>query len=254
MTLAADFGLEAAEMDARGYFKPQPVRESVLATDIGSLHDHSTLLWIESVSGDPVSPPVMLEDLHYKTRPTRYEIHAAIKFGLGVDYTALAMALRAIKARPGLPASAPLVIDSSGVGEGVRHMLRRLNVNPLIGVTVTAGQGASKVSPGKWHVSKSVLVTKLMGVIGSREWVIGPDGKRREQSFLQIPTDLAEGQTLRDELAAFSVNFTKSGAMTYAAEGSGHDDFVSALSLGIYYLSNHGTLTAIPFGDPRAPL
>ncbi len=152
----------------------------------------------------------------------QHRLRALRRLPLGMDYPTQAAQVAQVMAN--LPVSETarhLVVDQTGVGRPVYDIFDRAGLNP-VGVTITAGDGQSKVTARQYRVSKLQLVSNLEAMFHARE--------------LEITKHLAEADGLRDELRDFRRYVTESGRATFAARVGQHDDLVLAVALAAWWL------------------
>lgn len=112
-----------------------------------------------------------------------------------------------------------LLVDGTGVGVAVVDELRQLRV-PLLAVTLTAGQQATRTGPGSVSVPKPALLGALARLIGSRR--------------LRVPRDLPLRDVLLDELLRFHRKIDSRTGHERLEARRGHDDVVLALALAAW--------------------
>lgn len=217
----------------------------VLGIDLGQASDFTALTIVERVpvptgkfrdtgerqvirrqwSGQPelstVVEPEERTDLH-----VRY-LH---RFPLRTDYVAMAETVAGIVANLiALPASGdrkpPLVIDHTGVGRAVFDVFRRAGMGiPLIGVTITGGQTASRDPdrPWEWHVPKKDLVSALQVAV--------------QNDRLKVAPQLELAKTLAGEMQTFRMKITASANATYEHwRSNDHDDLTLAVAMAAWF-------------------
>jgi hypothetical protein len=115
-----------------------------------------------------------------------------------------------------------LVLDCTGVGVAVADEIERRGIYPTR-VSIVHGQDAI------WHgnrvsLPKGVLVSKIVARIHAEE--------------IKVHPTIRDWPTLKRELMNFHTELTRSGAETWNAARSEHDDLVIAVSLGCWFLSD----------------
>jgi len=110
-----------------------------------------------------------------------------------------------------------LVVDATGLGTPIADMLRKAGLKP-IGITITGGNEPT-FNGSSWHVPKRDLIGAAIVAFQNKQVKIA---------------DLPERKALLDELQNFEIKISQSGHDSYAAAGTGHDDLVLSLSMGIY--------------------
>jgi hypothetical protein len=123
------------------------------------------------------------------------------------------------------------VVDSTGVGAPIVDLLRP-RIARLTALTITSGIDASQLSPGEQHVPKVALLSNLELLVQSHR--------------LSVDPLVRDAEVLRRELSNYTYEITPSGRMTSGAAGSGHDDSVLALAVGLWVAtaSARGTAAA----------
>jgi hypothetical protein len=121
-----------------------------------------------------------------------------------------------------LPHDAGLVVDCTGVGVGVADEIERRGIYPTR-VSITSGQDAHW-SGSRVSLPKGVLVSKIVARIHAEE--------------IKVHPTIKDWPTLRRELMNFHAELTRSGAETWNAARSEHDDLVIATSLAAWFLSD----------------
>lgn len=120
------------------------------------------------------------------------------------------------------PPHIDVVIDQTGVGEGVVEMLRKSGLR-CYGVTIHGGDAVSKMDGG-WRVPKRELVATLEVLFQNRR--------------LRFAEGLPAKQILINELQEFRATIKLSGHVSYAASEewreNPHDDTVLALALAAW--------------------
>lgn len=121
--------------------------------------------------------------------------------------------------------SVPLVIDRTGVGQGVYDLFVRFGLKP-IGITITGGNKPS-AGPQGFNVPKKDLVFSLVAAFQSGR--------------IKIAGNLAEAPNLVNELQNFKMKIRDNGGASYEAWREGiHDDIVLAVAMN-YWLHDHMT-------------
>lgn len=206
---------------------PLPTR--FLGLDLGQARDYSALVVIERVipppvtvevlrtqdlwcDGMPIAPPQIVQRPEYHVR----NIH---RFPLGTPYPQIVATVRGGKQTPEF-ASAPLVVDATGVGRPVVDMFRDAGLQP-IPITIVSGVTVSQVD-GYWHVPKRDLVSSI--------------AVQLQNERLKFAEALQMTEVLTQELLNFKVKITEAANDTYGAwRERDHDDLVLATALVIWY-------------------
>jgi hypothetical protein len=117
-----------------------------------------------------------------------------------------------------------VVIDNTGVGEGVADMLRERDVWP-VKVNITAGEGVGVTPEGIYTASKNHLITKL--------------DMAYQQGRLSFNPELPMLSAFEEELESFEeVRAESTGRLSYKQTRSsktGHADLVLAASLALFF-------------------
>ena len=113
-----------------------------------------------------------------------------------------------------------IVVDQTGVGRPVVDMIRRARLKP-IAVTITAGQQETHTPEGDYHVSKLLIVSRLLSAF--------------HEKTLRISKHLPDAATLVTELQNFAGVFTDTGHARFGAREGFHDDLVLACGLGTWW-------------------
>ena len=121
------------------------------------------------------------------------------------------------------------VVDVSGVGKAVASMLheRGFFFQP---VTWVAGDSVKEHHSDGWRVGKQYLMAQLGAALSSNR--------------LQILDGLRDGPEIERRLADYQVEFTQAGNMTMNAAPGAHDDYVAALAMANFGLSQLSTMAA----------
>ena len=141
---------------------------------------------------------------------------------LGTPYPGVIRHVMAMHEEPHLQ-RAEIVIDYTGVGRPCFDLFKAKGVNPLVGVSITAGDDIIR-DGAVWRVPKKVLVSGLQALLH--------DGR------LKIHKDLPETPALIDELEDFRAEVTDSGYWKFGARSGKHDDLVLALAIAVWRANN----------------
>jgi hypothetical protein len=190
--------------------------EIFLGLDLGQKSDYTAIALLEFRSGGlphyltPWDVPKSTYDLRYLER-----------IALGTPYHRVVRRIAGIVRTPGIAGRCTLVVDCTGVGQGVVEMLREANLDCwLIPITITGGHNAHTVGRGK-TVPKRDLISTLEVMIENQE--------------LRIAADLPERRRLVEELMSMRSGPTRGGNGTrFGASGRNHDDLVLAISLACW--------------------
>jgi hypothetical protein len=195
--------------------------------------------WISNLLWGTPPPPVFVFglDLGQTQDPTALaglEIPAAAdaphtirylkRWPLGTPYPVIVAEVEKVLLHPQV-AGSRLMVDQTGVGRAVVDMFRASGMLAITPVTITAGLQATRTERDGWHVPKKDLVAAVMALAQSRR--------------LHISPGLAEGETLRKELANFRVKVTLAANEVFGAWREGqNDDCVLAAALCAWAAKN----------------
>lgn len=136
--------------------------------------------------------------------------------------------------------TAPLIVDSSGVGKAVFDLLAQsVDARRLHGVTITGGQVETR-DGNSWNVAKRILVGTTQVLLQSGR--------------LKIAPGLREAQPLVRELQDFRVTITEAANDTYGGRQGAHDDLVLAVALacwGALHKSLSGPFAVLAMGKVK---
>ena len=182
----------------------------VAGLDLGQAQDYSAMVIIEARGTDRAAERVRVEGLPL----TRLDIRHIERFPLGTKYRQIAVDVGARLRR--VPRPCYLVVDQTGVGNGVIELLAHLSP---IGVTITAGAEVQEGNgPQDYRVPKRDLVARLQ--VGLQNGVF------------RIAQGLPHAEILTRELLNFRAKISLAGHDTYEAwRESDHDDLVLAAGL-----------------------
>lgn len=189
-----------------------------IGLDLGQLQDYSALAIVEKLEQTARDDPACKERV--------YHVRHIERFRLGTLY-------RDIVAQVGeemllLPGRSQLVVDATGVGQGVIDLLEQAHLAP-IAVTITAGDAVAG-GGRSWRVPKRDLVSVLQVLLQSGR--------------LKIAAELPEADMLVREFLSFRVKISPRTAHdSYGAWREGeHDDLVLAVALACW----HGEKATVP--------
>jgi len=206
--------------------------------DLGTVRDPTaiTIISREMVALDNVSTRRETRENERHTFQSMYRVRYMDRLPLGMDYPEQIERVRGMMAHKDLVGKAELIIDATGVGLPVLHMMNERGLSP-VGIWITAGNKTSR-RPDGFNVPKRTLVSTLNLIFQSRR--------------LKIPYGLKQRAAFMKELEGFTMKMRNSGADTYEAETeSVHDDLVMSMALGVWYAEeNYGGLYS-PLKDDR---
>jgi hypothetical protein len=184
-----------------------------IGIDLGQANDPSAVCGIERVQS------YVRE--HAQDKPklyqTRYNVRHLERLPLGLPYPQQAAHFLAMLARPEL-AGADVYVDGTGVGRAVCDLLRDTGLK-FTAVHITSGRNVTG-GAGVAGVPKLELISRLQAALHAGE--------------LKIAKTLPEAGAFVRELAAFRVQQTDSGALTFNAKQGAHDDLVLAAALALW--------------------
>lgn len=187
--------------------------------DLGQSSDYSALVVAERLDVEPREPGARLGE--------RRDVVHAQRWTLGTPYPAIVAAVVELLDQPELD-SAPLIVDSTGVGRGVVDLFREAHRDGHLSrypipVTITAASAANGL-----HVPKQDLVSRIQALLQTGRLLIREAMPLRDQ--------------LERELAGFSAKTSASGRTTYEALTERiHDDLVMALALAVWHPGQRAT-------------
>jgi|GEM_PF-2888948 len=186
---------------------PATLVARTVGLDLGTANDWTALTVLDHLRADREDGSAATS---YRLSYVRRMRHMA--------WPAIVDALAAIAAYEALR-GAEWVVDAGGVGAPVVDLLRQRVAN-VLAVTITGAESANQVGPRAWTVPKIDLMSGLQVAI--------------QQGVLTSAPGLKEANALRLELLDFQYKITEHGQMTSSAAGSGHDDLVLSLALGVW--------------------
>ena len=117
-----------------------------------------------------------------------------------------------------------LVVDGQGVGDVITDFARQRQIRVVPIVSVAGYTERFNKEEGSYYVAKSILAQTLV--------------RNAESGVLKIAKGLAHEEEIRKQLKKYTAKYKKSAIMTYEnAKESDHDDIVSMLTLGNYFLT-----------------
>lgn len=168
------------------------------------------VLGINYHEGKPPDAPLSLRHLH--------------RYPLGTSYPEIVAGVRDMLHSPPLSDSrCALVVDATGVGQGVVDMLVKAGLGP-IAVWITGGDKVNRGADGSLRVPKRDLVAAVQVLMQSER--------------LKIARKLREAETLRQELQNFRVKIdpkTAHDSYSHWREGGMHDDLVLATAMACWF-------------------
>lgn len=169
--------------------------------------------------------------------PTRYQIRHIERMELGTRYTAIVAHVRDLLWTDALYQKCELVIDATGVGQGVADMFTEGGLH-FTGVKIHGGDNVSW-DAGEARVPKRDLAAVLQVLY------------QAEPRRIEVAKSLLLAETLNSELLAFRVKLDPRTAHdSYAAWREGdHDDLVLAAALALWYAETYSGPAAIFIGE-----
>lgn len=173
--------------------------------------------------------PAVLEQLralnYYEGRPlaSPLSLRHLERFALGTPYPKIVERVKAMLATPPLlDRPTALLVDQTGVGQGVVDMLVQAGLNPTP-ITIHGGDRVNRAPDGALRVPKRDLIGAAQVLLQSER--------------LKIARALPEAGTLRQELQNFRMKIdpkTAHDSYSHWREGV-HDDLVLSVSLAAWY-------------------
>jgi hypothetical protein len=164
-------------------------------------------------------------DFDKAQKAERCDVRHLQRLPLGTSYPRIVEHVRELLSRPPLQESAPrLVIDETGVGKAVGDIFEREGMKPLrlciTGATVaeTVWQSETRV-----HVSKQGLISVVDAGL--------------HVGTLRFAAQLAEAETMKNELLDFRRQLTAQGRSIFGARANKHDDLVLAVAIAAWWLA-----------------
>jgi hypothetical protein len=159
-----------------------PTAVAVLEKKIGVLDFRPKLDRNCNIAGPPQKPDERIEVRHLERLP------------LGMTYPNIVAHVGSLLARAPLcggegQTPAELVIDETGVGRPVGDLFVESGMKSTVRVTITGGNEVTSQGGNRWHVSKTVLVSRLDALLHT--------GK------LKFAAELAESEAMKNELKDF---------------------------------------------------
>ena len=187
-----------------------------IGADIGKSADPTAVIAVECYRPERLSPREPWPEV-------RHRIRWIERVPLGTDYPRVVDKIASIAetAQANGWGNVAIVLDSTGVGEPVKDMLRRRTSISLRAITFTGAEKATKVGPYDWNVPKRDLVCALEVVMQTRRVECVPD----------CPLQ----QDLNAELSTFDFSISDRGHASFEASSGNHDDLVLALALAVYW-------------------
>lgn len=204
--------------------------------------------WIVGVDlgklSDPTALAIARRELHTwgETTEQRYLVQHLERMALGTAYPTVVAHVADLLARLPRPREwerknwermllpensarlAPwytLVIDATGVGEGVCDLFTLAHI-PHIRVTLTAGLSTTEPTRDRWHVPRQSLIGALVVAI--------------QDQRLHVASALPDAGVLVKEAQNFQYKVTGKGAEEYTLwRESKHDDLVFATALVVWW-------------------
>src|SRR5262245_6048447 len=171
-----------------------------------------------------------------QTPAERVDVRHLQRLPLGTSYPRIVEHVRELLSRPPLIEAKPqLVIDETGVGKAVGDIFERENMKPLR-LTIT---GAT-VGETTWqavtrgHVSKQSLISVVDAGL--------------HVGTLRFAAQLAEAETMKNELQDFRRQLTQTGRSIFGARANKHDDLVLAVAIAAWWLAQPPLAPAVVLG------
>ena len=201
--------------------------------DVGKRHDPSALAIIERRQ-------LMGADGRFSNRPIEqgdpiFHVVHAQRFPLNEPYPQQGLRLARLLGSRAELADCPVLVDRTGVGDGVIDQWKR-DLPEIRAIVLTAGREVTR-SGRELHISKSVLIQELQAHL--------------HYQTIKVPTDLPEAEAIAREAADFEVHYSAAGALQWNAKSGAHDDLIIAIALALYgaaHLSARGPVMVPTLG------
>jgi hypothetical protein len=186
-----------------------------IGLDIGARHDRTALSVLEC---------------RYRADTPHLFVRYMKRLKLGILFADVASQTRKVvtllrkeATKKGAKCDITLLIDGSGVGEGVAQLVvSQLESEDVRIVYITGGQTYKIEEGGIIHLSKSLLVSNLIGLF--------------ESHHIYLSKQSREMDALLDELASFEVKISEeTGNESFNAKTGKYDDLVVSLGLAAWW-------------------
>jgi hypothetical protein len=187
---------------------PEP--KYFIGLDIGQAQDYTALVVLERHL--PRHGASKHESICHIPQITRFQ--------LGTKYPDIVQFLS--EKMKNAPDYTKLIVDCTGVGQGVFEMMERdpvLKTESLHRILITGGHNVNTTTRG-YTVPKQQLVNSVQILLQTQR--------------LKVKSDLPETSTLVKELQNFQVTLTERANDTYAGRTGEHDDLVLATALACW--------------------
>ncbi|MCW2200437.1 hypothetical protein M2227_002527 [Bradyrhizobium elkanii] len=197
----------------------------VVGVDLGQSSDPTAIAVIEHRKG--VIDSGSAQDRHcgltaHLQKPAEYaDVRYLQRLPLGMAYPAVVQHVADLLARPPIN-NATLIIDETGVGRAVGDIFVDAGLKPKR-VSITAGNEESGHGVDRWHVAKSILISRLDAMLHT--------------GMLRFAADLTEAGAMAEELKDFRRKVSDAGRATYAARTGRHDDLVLAVAIAGWWVT-----------------
>lgn len=205
------------------YFTTPGRQRFVVGIDLGTQVDNTAV----TVIHEQIRPLDMWgpDQRQLLSAPER-AIVAAYRLRLGLDYSAIADHIAALRQREALLGDPTFALDLTGLGRPVASLLRERGFSDFVGVVITSGDRAKEESFDEWRVAKSFLIGSLSAAMS--------------QGKLLAAENLPDAAELRRQLEDYQIEVTASGHMTANAAAGSHDDLVISTALAWFAAENIG--------------
>ena len=189
-------------------------REYFIGVDLGQRRDRTAIAVIERAElASNVRNAVTFEP----DRRTRLAVRHLDRLPLDTPYPVIAERVERIAAQLAAANPCSVIVDATGVGLPVVDALRVPSARWRL-MPVTIGHADRETcTDGFWRVGKRDLVARLQMAFDFEELVIS--------------SELAESETLIEELTAMRASIRSTGRTRYESPGEAHDDLAIALAL-----------------------
>ena len=187
-----------------------------VGADIGKSSDPTAIVAVEVFRPERVTP-------RDRWPQVRHRIRWIERVPLGTDYPRVVNKIASVAeaAQANGWGNVAIVLDSTGVGEPVKDMLRHRTSIQLRAITFTGAEKATQAGTFDWNVPKIDLVTALEVVMQTRR--------------LECVPDCPLQQDLSAELSTFDFSISDRGHASFEASAGKHDDLVLALCLAVWW-------------------
>lgn len=149
----------------------------------------------------------------------RYRLRAVERMRLGTTYQDIAAHIAGRQQQAA--AYGPVVAVFGETGNRAAGDLIRELVPGAVACILTGSEQDQPIAPRRWSVSKANMVTALLAALESRD--------------LELAGDLTDLAGLKSHLVDLRRRISAIGHMTFNAREGGHDDYVTACGLALWW-------------------